>query len=29
MENVSRGVGGYDMSYGDFKQFCRKDWKEE
>ena len=29
IENIYRDVGGYDMSYDDFKQLCRGTWKEE
>ena len=27
-ENIYRDVGGYDLIYDEFKQFCRKSWDE-
>ena len=27
-ENIYRDVGGYDMSYDEFKELCRKTWEE-
>ena len=29
LENLHRDVGGYDTSYGEFKQSCRKSWVDE
>ena len=29
IENIYRDIGGYDMSYDEFKQLCRKSWEEE
>ena len=29
IENMYRDVGGYDMSYDEFKQSCRKSWEED
>ena len=29
LENIYRDVGGYDMSYDEFKELCRKSWKED
>ena len=29
MENIYRDVGGFDMSYGESKQLCRKSREEE
>ena len=28
-ENLYTDVGGYDMSYDEFKHFCRKSWEED
>ena len=28
IENLYREVAGYDMSYDEFKELCRKSWKE-
>ena len=29
IENIYRDVGGYDMSYDEFKELCRKSWEED
>ena len=29
IEHISRDVAGYDMSYDEFKELCRKSWEEE
>ena len=29
IENIYKDVGGYDMSYDEFKQLCRKSWEVE
>ena len=29
IENIYIDVGGYDMSYDEFKQLCRNSWEEE
>ena len=29
IEHLYRAVGGYDMSYDDFKQLCQKSWEED
>ena len=29
IENIYRDVGGYKMSYDDFKELCRKSWEED
>ena len=29
IENIYRDVGGHDMSYDEFKELCRKSWKED
>ena len=29
VENIYRDVGGYDMSYDEFKELCRKSWEED
>ena len=29
IENIDRDVDGYDMSYDEFKQLCRKAWDED
>ena len=29
IENTYRDVGGYDMSYDEFKQLCKKSWEKE
>ena len=29
IENIYRDVSGYDMSYDEFKQLCRKSWEED
>ena len=29
IENIYRDVGGYDMSYDDFHEICRKSWEED
>ena len=28
-ENIYKDVGGYDMSYDEFKELCRKSWEDE
>ena len=28
-ENIHRDVGGYDMSYDEFKDLCRKSWEDD
>ena len=28
IENIYRDVGGYDMSYDEFEQLCRKSWED-
>ena len=28
IEHTYRDIGGYDMSYDEFKQLCRKSWDE-
>ena len=29
IENINRDIPGYDMSYDEFKQLCRKSWEED
>ena len=29
IENIYRDVGGYDMSYDEFKQLCRNSWEDD
>ena len=29
IEHIYRGVAGYDLSYGEFKELCRKSWEED
>ena len=29
IENIYRDVSGYDMSYEEFKELCRKSWEED
>ena len=29
IEHIYRGVAGYDMSYDEFKELCRKSWEED
>ena len=29
IEHIYRDVAGYDMSYDEFKELCRKSWDEE
>ena len=29
VEKIYKGVGGYDLSYDEFKQLYRKTWREE
>ena len=29
IENIYRDVGGYDVSYDDFKELCIKSWEED
>ena len=28
IEHIYRDVAGYDMSYDEFKEICRKSWEE-
>ena len=29
IEHIYRDVGGYDMSYDEFKQICEKSWEKD
>ena len=29
MEKIYKSFGGYDMSYDEIKQLCRKSWEDE
>ena len=29
IEKIYRDIGGYDISYYEFKQLCKKSWEED